>query len=1207
MVSRSDLADLEHTLSISPAPQLLALGAKPVGTHGYCELNIKVKDNNGTEETQRHRFVIADSEPGTLILGIPWLEAVNPAINWQTKQWRYPLYRRHLGVCASAKQLKTARIAFAMHHTPVVDNTPDAVDAPEQRLPTRYEDFADICSEESAKTMPEHSEIDHKIELEDGASPPWGPIYPLSHAELEVLRNYLDDMLERGWIRPSTSPAGAPILFVPKKGGKLRLCVDYRALNRLTRKDRTPLPLIGEILDRLSESSVFTKLDLKDAYHRLRIREGDEWKTAFRTRYGHFEYTVMPFGLTNAPATFQAYINKALAGLVDICCIVYLDDILIYSKDEAMHEQHVRSVLERLRKWHLYINLGKCEFHTTEVGFLGFIVSPEGIRMEDERIKAVAQWPLPSSVRDIQSFLGFTGFYRRFIHKYSKVTAPLTNLPRGDQKRKFQLTPGAAAAFKLLQNLFTTAPLLRHYDPRLPTRLETDASPFAIGAILSQLYEGRWHPVAYRSRKLTQTEERYGTGDIELLAIIDALRNWRHYLQYLQEPVVILTDHLNLRYWETKRKLSARELRWLDDLYAFNISIHYRPGPLNPADAFSRRPDYVQARAKETTLRKLSDFVALKQLPREEGEETLEEVHQEGARISSLRRCLSTHQESEWRGSIERAASARQLGHEQRSVAGLIQGTGCRLFTLRRDVLGQTAEAAKEQRLRPMTEHIRELQQGDDFVQNEAWRTRRRRGSRADEPLWLQSDGILRFKGRVYVPKDATTRRELLETFHDHPVAGHLGVNKTVKLLGRSYYWDSLPQDVKDYVNTCPICQRTKARKHRPYGLLAPLPAPSQPWAEISMDFVTGLPFSTNPRNGKQCNAILVIVDRFTKYALYIPTVTQLTASSLADLLFAHVFEHFGLPDGIVSDRGSLFTSHFWSHLCYLLAVKRRLSTAYHPQTDGQTERQNQNLEHYLRSYTNLEQSDWAKRLRLAQFAYNNSEHSAIHTTPAYALFGFHPRTPGELPSHAAAKVPTALERAKSLQEAHAQYQQLLTSAAAGYAKWYNKKRTPHEFSVGDEVLVSAKNRRQQRPSTKLADKYLGPFRVTEIIGHHKLAYKLDLPKAYRMHNVFPISVLEHWRRRDDAEPTPRPGLEVLEGETYEVEAILDHRGPPNRREFLISWKGYSSEEDTWEPRQNIDEGPLIAEYERILSQENHGIRGVGEAASKPRRSARRK
>ncbi|KPM33866.1 hypothetical protein AK830_g12706, partial [Neonectria ditissima] len=271
------------------------------------------------------------------------------------------------------------------------------------------------------------------------------------------------------------SPAGAPILFVPKKGGKLRLCVDYRGLNKITRKDKAPLPLIHEILDRLGKAQIFTKLDLKDAYHRLRIREGDEWKTAFRCRYGHFEYLVMPFGLVNAPATFQEYINDILAELMDVICIVYLDDILIYSSDPSEHSQHVRDVLTQLRAAGLYANPEKCEFNLRRVGFLGFIVSTEGIHMEPERVECVAKWPLPHCVKDIQIFLGFTGFYRRFVKNYSKIAAPLTDLLRGDDKRTFQLDRRESDAFEQLKQAFLEEPILAHFDPLVPLRIETDA------------------------------------------------------------------------------------------------------------------------------------------------------------------------------------------------------------------------------------------------------------------------------------------------------------------------------------------------------------------------------------------------------------------------------------------------------------------------------------------------------------------------------------------------------------------------------------------------------------------------------------------------------------------------------------------------------------------------------------------------------------
>src|SRR5580692_3178868 len=281
--------------------------------------------------------------------------------------------------------------------------------------------------------------------IETTKDPPFGPIYNLSEMELASLREYLNKGLDRGWIQHSISPAGAPILFVPKKDGKLRLCVDYCALNAVTRKNQHTLPLISEILDRLNGAQYLTKIDLQDAYHRIAIAKEDQWKTAFRTRYGHFEYCVMPFGLTNSPATFQAYINKALSGLVDVICVVYLDDILIYSENLEDHRRHVREVFERLRRFSLYANLKKCSFFQTEVEFLGFIVGREGIRMDPKRVEAVTQWPQPTSIHDIQIFLGFVNFYRRFIERYSHITRPLTKLlktsSKGEENRDGQNQP----------------------------------------------------------------------------------------------------------------------------------------------------------------------------------------------------------------------------------------------------------------------------------------------------------------------------------------------------------------------------------------------------------------------------------------------------------------------------------------------------------------------------------------------------------------------------------------------------------------------------------------------------------------------------------------------------------------------------------------------------------------------------------------------
>ena len=332
-------------------------------------------------------------------------------------------------------------------------------------------------------------------------------------------------------------------------------------------KDRCPLPLISETLDRLSGAKVFSALDLKDAYYRIPIKKGDEWKTAFRTRYGHFEYMVMPFGLTNAPATFQAYITKALAGYLDEFCVVYLDDILIYSRDAEEHKRHLRLVLERLRKYALYANRKKCHFFTDSVEFLGFIVGSEGVSMDPRRVDTVAAWPQPTTYREVQQFLGFANFYRRFIQGYSRIARPLTSLLKGSVNGKkpgpLQLDNEAAEAFRTLCAAFTEAPVLVHYDPAAAIKVETDASNFACSGILSQQQSVRgenpeWHPVAFWSRKFIPAEQNYETYDQEMLAIVGAFKHWRHYLEGAAQAVRVLTDHNNLKGFITLKQLNGR-------------------------------------------------------------------------------------------------------------------------------------------------------------------------------------------------------------------------------------------------------------------------------------------------------------------------------------------------------------------------------------------------------------------------------------------------------------------------------------------------------------------------------------------------------------------------------------------------------------------------------------------------------------------------
>ncbi len=336
----------------------------------------------------------------------------------------------------------------------------DKVDIP---LPKKYQEYADVFDKVKASTLPVHRQYDCPIDLQPGKEPPWGPIYNLSPRELEVLRTYIDENLTNGFIRHSKSPTGAPIFFVKKKDGSLRLVVDYRGLNKVTIRNKYALPLISTLLERISGAKYFTKIDLRGAYKLVGIRPGDEWKIAFRTRYGHFEYIVMPFGLTNTPAVFQHMANDIFGDLLDIFLIIYLDDLLIYSKTQEEHDAHVCQVLQRLREHGLYAKLEKCSFDCEQVEFLGYIISSNGISMDPAKVQTVLDWKTPCSVRDVQCFLGFSNVYRKLINRHSEVVLPLVHLTK--KNCSFTWTSEADNSFLALKQAVTSDPVLAHVNP----------------------------------------------------------------------------------------------------------------------------------------------------------------------------------------------------------------------------------------------------------------------------------------------------------------------------------------------------------------------------------------------------------------------------------------------------------------------------------------------------------------------------------------------------------------------------------------------------------------------------------------------------------------------------------------------------------------------------------------------------------------------
>ena len=432
------------------------------------------------------------------------------------------------------------------------------------------------------------------------------------------------------------------------------------------------------------------------------------------------------------------------------------------------------------------------------------------------------------------------------------------------------------------------------------------------------------------------------------------------------------------------------------------------------------------------------------------------------------------------------------------------------------------------------------------------------------------------YRGKLFVPEQGGNRANLLRRLHDDPLAGHFGYARTLELVRRNYNWPHLPKDVKEYVSTCTQCQRVKPLRHKPYGELQTLPQPKGPWVDVTMDFITDLPPSKG--RGKAYDCILVVIDRYTKMARYVPTKKTIDAAQLADVFLSKIVKLHGVPESIVTDRGSLFTARFWSSLCYHLNIKRKLSTAFHPQTDGQTERQNQTLEQYLRGYINYQQDDWVRLLPMAEFAYNNSRHSVTGVSPFYAYTGTHPSMgvvsgPGPVDVPAAADRVAEVDRVRRDMEAHWQ------SVVKDQARYHDRSTTPRSYSVGDEVWLAGKNIRTVRPNKKLDYKFHGPFRITEVVG--KQAYRLQLPPHLHIHPVFHVSLLEPCtRRKGTTEPEPQP-LEVEGEEEWEVEEILDSRRRYGTLQYLVKWAGYTDEHNAWLPADDVHADELTAEFHR--------------------------
>ncbi|KAL0537247.1 hypothetical protein IC582_026222 [Cucumis melo] len=1086
--ARLEVEPLHHVLSVSTPSGECMLSKEKVKA---CQIEIA---GHVIEVT----LIVLDMLDFDVILGMDWLAANHASIDCSRKEVTFnppsmASFKFKGGGSKSLPQVISAIRASKLLSQGTWGILASVVDTREADVSLSSEpvvrDYPDVFPEE-LPGLPPHREVEFAIELEPGTVPISRAPYRMAPTELKELKVQLQELLDKGFIRPSVSPWGAPVLFVKKKDGSMRLCIDYRELNKVTVKNRYPLPRIDDLFDQLQGATVFSKIDLRSGYHQLRIKDEDVPKTAFRSRYGHYEFIVMSFGLTNAPAVFMDLMNRVFREFLDTFVIVFIDDILIYSKTEAEHEEHLRMVLQTLRDNKLYAKFLKCEFWLKQVSFLGHVVSKAGVSVDPAKIEAVTGWTRPSTVSEVRSFLGLAGYYRRFVENFSRIATPLTQLTR--KGALFVWSKACEDSFQNLKQKLVTAPVLTVPDGSGSFVIYSDASKKGLGCVLMQ--QGK--VVAYASRQLKSHEQNYPTHDLELAAVVFALKIWRHYLY--GEKIQIFTDHKSLKYFFTQKELNMRQRRWLELVKDYDCEILYHPGKANVvADALSR---------------KVSHSAAL------------------------ITRQAPLHRD------LERAEIAVSVGAVTMQLAQL------------------TVQPTLRQRI-------------IDAQSNDPYLVEKRGLAEAGQAVEfsLSSDGGLLFERRLCVPSDSAVKTELLSEAHSSPFSMHPGSTKMYQDLKRVYWWRNMKREVAEFVSKCLVCQQVKAPRQKPAGLLQPLSIPEWKWENVSMDFITGL-----PRTLRGFTVIWVVVDRLTKSAHFVPGKSTYTASKWAQLYMSEIVRLHGVPVSIVSDRDARFTSKFWKGLQTAMGTRLDFSTAFHPQTDGQTERLNHVLEDMLRACALEFPGIWDSHLHLMEFAYNNSYQATIGMAPFEALYGKCCRSPvcwGEVGEQRL----MGPELVQSTNEAIQKIRSRMHTAQSRQKSYADVRRKDLEFEVGDKVFLKVAPMRgvlRFARRGKLSPRFVGPFEILERIG--PVAYRLALPPSLStVHDVFHVSMLRKYVS-DPSHVVDYEPLEIDENLSYveqpvevlarEVKTLRNKQIPLVK----VLWRNHRVEEATWEREEDM-------------------------------------
>jgi len=961
-----------------------------------------------------------------------------------------------------------------------------------------------------------YSKVKHRIEL-DNLQPFKQRHRMIPPSMLDEVRSHIQQLLAAGIIRRSNSPWSSNIVLARRKDGRLRLCTDFRQLNERTVKDSYALPRVEEILDCLAGSQYFTVLDMKSGYYQIEIDEQHKQRTAFTVGpLGFYEYNRLPFGLTNSPATYQRVMEDILGDLHMRACLIYLDDVIIFSRTYEEHLERLQQVFQRIQDTGLKLAPRKCRFFHERVVYVGHQVSSEGIAPDPDKIACIRDWPTLKTPEDVRRFLGFAGYYRKFVKDFAKIAAPLSSLmpapmkkKRGKKKTESSQRPwtwGEAEerAFNALKSALSTPPVLGYADFTRPFELHTDASALGLGAVLYQNQNGVSKVIAYASRSLGKAEKNYPAHKLEFLALKWAVTDkYKDYLYGAQFEVH--TDNNPLTYVLTTAKLDATGHRWLAALSAYNFTLKYKPGAKNiDADTLSRlvhNPKLTSEQEREIEAEAVHTICSSLQCPI----------------VETL--CMST------------------------------------------DALADL-EATDISQYR--TQDIRRAQNNDPVIS--PWMSYLRSGQKPnhrvckgqEDSAMLRNFEHLRLKrGAMYreVKTESETvsqlvlpkalKKEALRGIHDD--IGHPGRDRTIALAKERFWWPGLNKDVEEWVRQCPRCVRRKA-----IGETAPLVniSTSQPMELVCIDFLS----LETSSGGFQ--SILVITDHFSRYAQAIPTRNQ-TAKTTAEALFSKFIVHYGFPKRLHSDQGANFEGRVIRELCQIAGVEKSRTSPYHPQGNGMTERFNRTLLGMLGTLEPEKKNAWHKYVPTMVHAYNCTAHDSTGYTPYFVMFGRHPRLPVDmvfgLDRNEGSKNHTAYvaDLRQRLQEAYKKATEMASRAQDRQKKNYDRRTRGATLEPGDRVLVRilAFEGKHKLSNKWEEDVYVVASQPNPDVPVYILYRETDAskrPRTLHRNHLLPVGSVPAGTLRDQEDATPEAKQKRTRAATKSRDDPPVNRRPPS-------------------------------------------------------------